>query len=71
MRLLGWALFAGGICTIVLTRSFHWIGYGATDNEMITIVSVAILLSAVALIACFVPARRAARLDPLTALGQR
>jgi predicted permease len=71
MRLLGWALFAGGICTIVLTRSFHRLEFGATNNEMITIVSVAVLLSVVGLIACWLPARRAARLDPLTALGQR
>ncbi|HEX4631414.1 MAG TPA: FtsX-like permease family protein, partial [Chthoniobacterales bacterium] len=71
MRLLGWALFIGGICTVFITRSFHWIGNGTTDNDVLTIASVAILLSAVALIACWLPARRAARLDPLTALGQR
>jgi putative ABC transport system permease protein len=71
VRLLGWALLAGGICTAVVTRSLRWTGYGATDNEMITIGLVAILLSAVAVIACWLPARRAARLDPLAALGQR
>jgi ABC-type antimicrobial peptide transport system permease subunit len=71
VRLLVWALAAGGICTVFITRAFHWIGYGATKDEMTTIASVAILLSTVALIACWLPARRAARLDPLTALGQR
>ena len=71
VRLLGWALLAAGICTAVVTRSLRWTGYGATGDEMITIGLVALLLSAVAMIACWLPARRAARLDPLAALGQR
>jgi putative ABC transport system permease protein len=71
VRLLGWALLAGGVCTVMVTRSFRWTGYGATDNEMTMIGTVALLLSAVALVACWLPARRAARLDPLAALGQR
>ena len=70
MRLLGWSLFAGGLCTAVVMRSFRLTGYAA-DNEMLTIGSVAMLLSLVALVACWLPARRAADLDPLTALGQR
>jgi predicted permease len=71
VRLLAWALLAGGICTAAVTRSLRWTGYGVTDNEVITIGLVGILLSAVALVACWLPARRAATLDPLAALGQR
>lgn len=71
VRLLGWALVTGGICTAVVTRSLRWTAQGAPDHEMTTIGLVGIFLSAVALVACWLPARRAARLDPLAALGQR
>ncbi len=71
MRLLAWSLVAGGLGTAIVMRSFRLSGYGATGNEMLTIGSVAMLLSLVALVACWLPARRAADLDPLTALGQR
>jgi putative ABC transport system permease protein len=71
MRLLGWSLLPGGLCAAIVIRSLRLGGHGAMDNEMFAIPSVAIFLSTVALIACWLPARRAAGLDPLTALGQR
>lgn len=42
--------------------------YGITPTDPITYVGVFTLLSGVSLLACYVPARRAARIDPMKAL---
>jgi putative ABC transport system permease protein len=50
--------------TRVLSRFLYNIS--ATDRGTFTLIS--LLLSAVALVACYLPARRAARIDPIRAL---
>jgi len=51
-----------------LTRLITTLIYGVGTTDPITFASVAILLSGVAVFACYIPARRAMRVDPIIAL---
>jgi len=54
----------------MLTRIMASLLYGISATDELTFTGVAILLALVALAACFVPARRAMRIDPMTALRE-
>jgi putative ABC transport system permease protein len=55
-------------CALVLTRLIGALLYGVDANDPLTFVSVAIGLGLVALAACYIPARRATRVDAVVAL---
>jgi predicted permease len=58
----------GLAASFALTRYLGSMLLGVTSTDALTFSSVAILLCAVALFACFIPARRAMRVDPIVAL---
>jgi putative ABC transport system permease protein len=68
MALLGIALGLVGASVLTRVLASLLLGVGATD--FVTFIGVATLLIVVAWLACYIPARRAARVDPLVALRQ-
>ena len=61
-------VFIGLAACFALTRALSSQLFGVSPTDPLTFAAVAILLMLVALLACYLPARRAMRTDPLTAL---
>ena len=63
-------LAVGAFLAVIASRLMSTLLYGFSPDYIMTVAAVSVLLVAVAALACVVPARRAARIDPMIALRQ-
>jgi macrolide transport system ATP-binding/permease protein len=68
MRLAVAGIVVGIPLAFVLTRVMSGLLYGVSAADPLIFIVVPVLLGAVALLACYIPARRATRVDPMIAL---
>jgi len=68
MRLAAVGLVLGFLLALALAQVLSSLLIGISGYDVTTFVVVPTLLAAVALVACYLPARRATKVDPLIAL---
>ena len=66
LALIGSALGLAG--AVLVGRAMHGMLYGVRTVDLFAFCGVVLLLLAAALLACYIPARRAAKVDPMVAL---
>jgi predicted permease len=68
MRLAIIGVLLGLLASVMVTRLLSSLLYGISATDAVTFIGVAVLLIVIALVASYIPARRAARVDPMVAL---
>jgi ABC-type antimicrobial peptide transport system permease subunit len=58
----------GLVCALVVSHLMAGVLYGVRPEDPLTLVGVAAIFILVAVFACYIPARRAVRVDPIVAL---
>ena len=68
LRLAVAGVLLGAVAAAAITRVLASLLYGVSPADPVTFVAIALLVGAIALLASYVPARRAVRIDPTEAL---
>jgi len=68
MKLALVGVAVGLVASVALTRTMKSLLFGVSATDTATFVAIALLLMLVALLACWIPARRATKVDPIVAL---
>jgi putative ABC transport system permease protein len=68
LKLVAVGVMLGVAAALMLTRLLEGMVYGVSMRDPLIFAMVNLLMVAVSLAACYVPARRATRVDPLVAL---
>lgn len=68
MKLTALGLVAGLVAALASTRILRALLFGVSESDVATLLGVAVLVAVIALIASYLPARRAARVHPMEAL---
>ena len=68
LRITLGGVLIGVLCGFVLTRFMSSVLFGIESTDSLTFTAVPVALTLVALAACYIPARRATRVDPITSL---
>jgi ABC-type antimicrobial peptide transport system permease subunit len=68
LRLALIGIVVGAVASLMLTWALRGMLFGVSATDPATFLGMVVILTAVALVAGYIPARRASRIDPLVAL---